>query len=179
VGSQSLPASRDSKPCPVCAETIRAEAIKCRFCGEDLKAFAAKQDALEERDLFVGHPALVYSFGAYAVAVLTLGLALVYFWIRRRTVRYRITTQRIQIERGLLSKTLNNLELFRIDDYEINRPLGMRIVGHAELRFRSSDRNAGVLSLKGIPEVQRIAEELRQCVLRERQRRNVRVWADA
>ena len=35
--TQSSVSSRDrTKPCPFCAETIRYEAVKCRFCGEFL-----------------------------------------------------------------------------------------------------------------------------------------------
>ena len=44
--------SDDTKPCPVCAATIKAAAIKCRFCNTDLLALSAAKEAGVERVLF-------------------------------------------------------------------------------------------------------------------------------
>ena len=40
----------------------------------------------------------------------------------------------------MLSRTRQDTELFRIDDIALAEPIGMRMVGHAILYLRSTDR---------------------------------------
>jgi uncharacterized membrane protein YdbT with pleckstrin-like domain len=196
----------DTRACPVCGETIKTVALKCRFCNTDLQAFAAKQESETEKDLFVGHPAVFYGASQFVPFVILIAAAIgiaysigtgtgvlysflgllilcgtLYLaaYLKSRRVLYRITTQRLKLERGVLSQVEESLELFRIDHFEIRKPLGMRMLGYGSLHLFSSDAELSNFSVYAIPNLEGIAETLRECQLRERTRRGLTTFVRA
>jgi uncharacterized membrane protein YdbT with pleckstrin-like domain len=165
--------TEDTKACPVCGETIKAAAIKCRFCNTDLSAFQASQNAEVEKPLFSGHPAIIYSAWQWILVVLTLGIGYLYYWVQSMGTRYLVSTQRIKVERGILSRQMDSVEVFTIEHFDLVKPLGMRLVGHCILRLRSSDATFPAVSLYGIKDLEQLADTLRECSLRERTRRRI------
>jgi len=158
--------SEDTKVCPVCGETIKQAAIKCRFCNADLQAGI-------EDILYSGHPAVIYSAWQWIPVVFTVGIAYLFYWFASIGITYQITTQRIKIERGILSKTKDSVELFTIEHFDLHKPLGMRLAGYCILRLRSSDTNFQTVSIYGIRNLESLGDTLRECSLRERTRRRI------
>jgi uncharacterized membrane protein YdbT with pleckstrin-like domain len=172
-------AADDTKVCPVCGETIKAAAIKCRFCNTDLQAFAAAREGETEKPLFSGHPSVIVSFWQWPLVLVTLGIAWLVYWVQSLSTTYQITTQRVMVEHGIFSKDKEGIELFRIDHFDLHKPLGMRLAGHCMLHLRSSDTSFPSVMLAGIPKLEQLADTLRECSLRERTRRRVTTFVQA
>ena len=75
--------------------------------------------------------------------------------------RYRLTTQRLFIERGILSQTIDQTELIRVDDVRLHRTLADRLFGLGSVAIVSTDATDHDVLITGIAEPDRVAEAIR------------------
>ena len=97
-------------------------------------------------------------------------------WLRNRSATYEITDQRLIIKRGILFKTIDEVELYRIKDVRLDYSLLNQMTDIGTITLTSSDRttNGGEFTLRDIPMARERREGLRKLVDRARQRRGVR-----
>lgn len=126
--------------------------------------------------LFEGSPAIVSSVAEAVLAILTVGIAWVWLWLRSRAVHYKVTTHRVVIEQGIFSKRLEQIDLYRVDDYVVELPFGQRLLGTGNLVITTSDRTTkGDVRLNRLrADVRKLYEELRAATEDDKARRGVR-----
>jgi uncharacterized membrane protein YdbT with pleckstrin-like domain len=130
----------------------------------------------EERLIYEGQPALVPSIGALFFCVITVGLALFVYWLRRRGTSYRITTQRIVIDAGIFSKTLDQVDLYRINDFVVDRPFGQRLLGTGNIKMQTFDKSTPEVRLVALKtDVVKLYEEIRAAVEKAKRTQGVRL----
>src|SRR3954466_681114 len=126
----------------------------------------------EEEVLFEGYGALLPSVGSLLLAIVTLGLWLLPSWWRSRSRRYRLTTKRVVVETGVLGKRLEQVDLYRVNDYTVVRPIGQRLLGTGNLVLRTLDRSSPVVAIEGIrTDVVALYERIRAATELEKARR--------
>ncbi len=114
---------------------------------------ATRSDALSAKSGFL----------IWAIVLLGSGLEV----LGRRTFltiighRYRLTSQRLFIERGILSQTIDQTELIRVDDVRLHRSLADRLFGLGSVAILSTDATDREVVIPGIAEPERVAEAIR------------------
>jgi hypothetical protein len=175
--------------CPFCGATSKEDHPKfCPSCGKTLDHLAAPTGqgaagtqppgvlgAGQEEVFFEGRPAAIGSVGALLLTILTVGLAAIYFYFRSLGRKYRITSQRVVIEYGVLGKRVEQIDLYRIVDFVVTRSFGQRIMGTGTITLDSTDKSTPAIAIDGIrANVMGLYERMRAAALAEKQRRGVR-----
>lgn len=134
--------------------------------------------AFQEDIIWEGRPtwrawALKWIFGWVLLPVLVGAFLLVPVWIATRSRKWKLTSRRIEIERGLLSKQLDTLELWRVRDVEFRQSFMDRLAGVSSLLITSHDGDSPVVEIRGGPADRSVYDRLMTAVMQARQQRGV------
>ena len=88
-------------------------------------------------------------------------VALVVAWLKLRSTLYIITNQRVMIEEGILTKTVNEIDLRYVDDSQFFQGLTDRILGIGNVTLHSSDANTPSYMLRSIRDPRGVRELIR------------------
>ena len=108
-----------------------------------------------------------------AALVLPLFIAISSWWRTRGQV-YQITSERIRISTGLLTRRTSELELYRVRDYTVVEPFWLRLIGRGNLIVETADRTTPHVVIRAVPGVNALKDQVRAHTERMRQIRGVR-----
>jgi membrane protein YdbS with pleckstrin-like domain len=117
------------------------------------------------------------SFGIQALYVVIplAALALFYLCVNlyRRSMQFRVTNTVIELERGLLSKRIDVLQLWRVRDVRYKQTVSDRLLGIAHIEVYAQDATTPHLEIVGMPASRQLFEQLRDSIEIQRQHKNV------
>ncbi|HSN25432.1 MAG TPA: PH domain-containing protein [Kofleriaceae bacterium] len=105
------------------------------------------------------------------VAIATVYCFAITFY--RKSIRFRVTNTVIEFERGMLSKRIDVLQLWRVRDVVYKQNLVDRILGIAHVEVVASDTTTPDLEIVGMPASRQLFEQLRDSIEIQRQSKNV------
>jgi membrane protein YdbS with pleckstrin-like domain len=109
-------------------------------------------------------------------ALIGLAVGLLCIWIPiivNKFVRYRVSNYRIDVERGLLSRTIDTLELWHVEDIKFHQSLMDRILGVGTITIYSNDATNPQLPLRSLPNPRATFESIKQRVIAVKRQRGV------
>ena len=93
--------------------------------------------------------------------------------VQTKTVRYRVSNYRIDYERGILSKNIDTMELWHVEDVRFHQSLIARILGVGTITVISHDDTTPVLTMRDIPQPRPLFEQLKQRIIAVKRQRGV------
>lgn len=116
----------------------------------------------------------LWTLGIIVVGWLSLYLRLLF---RQLSVQYTLTTQRLELERGLLSRTTDRIEVIDMDDITFTQGPVQRLLGVGQIVIKSSDVTDPHCAMPGIDNVGTIARMMDDARRKERRRRGLHIEA--
>lgn len=87
---------------------------------------------------------------------------------------FRLSAQVLQETSGIFTRHTETLELYRVKDIAVTRPLLQSLFGRGRIVLITSDRSTPIVTLDAIPDALAVSALIRECVERCRVAKGVR-----
>jgi hypothetical protein len=87
--------------------------------------------------------------------------------------RYELTSQRLRIYRGILANRIEEIELIRVKDSNVNQHMGERMLNIGDVTIVSADPSAPEIVLQNVHDPIYVRELVRKTVMTEKSRRGL------
>jgi len=127
-------------------------------------------DQSAELEEWRGTPSLWNNFWWYVSCILVITIPVAIFYhLKIKFTKYILTNQRLRIETGIISRDIEEIELYRIQDTAVEQNMLDRSLGIGIITIVSSDERSPSLTLPKIARPRELREKIR--VLSEARRR--------
>ena len=111
--------------------------------------------------------------------VLMWAIALAIMFYRRLATRYRLTTQRLILESGVVRLTTDRIDIIDINDITVEQGLIGRLLQIGTIIVRSNDQTHDKLHMEGIEDVNHVADLMDNARRAVQRRRGLRIDVNA
>lgn len=119
-------------------------------------------------------PFIIAGLMMLTLFLIPLGLIIgCWYYLVVKNIRYEITTERLKVFSGVLNKTANDIELYRVKDMRLFEPWYLRMFGLGHVLVLTSDLSNPHILIKAIPNALDVREKLRYLTEERRKTRGV------
>ena len=124
-------------------------------------------------EAMTGKPPLSFGWLLAFLSLVPIVAFAIVVWVKRST-RYRITTERITILTGIVSRESDDIQLMRVEDVQFSQGVLHRLLGVGNVRVMSTDKKSPDILIEGVENPVEFKEMLWHLV-RDRRRNMVAI----
>ena len=129
----------------------------------------------EENIVWTGHPSQWQNIGWFIACLLLVPIPFALWkWLETRNTIYSLSDQRLKFTRGVLTKTTEDLELYRVRDTKFEQGFFERMVGLGRIQLFTTDESSPSIVLPFIQDAEAVREKIRGLVEARRDAKRVR-----